>query len=171
MKKSFLTTVMTVSFSLTSAGFVLAGFPVPPMPPMPPPPPIIVVPAPPQPPVVVEPPRSRTVVVYPPLPPGIVIVAGPPVYWFWDDGRVMWFYYDTRHRTHYVRDHVYVDDGRHYYSEGSRWNVGHRDQGLHRGWYKHEKKERKREWKHERKEDRREHKEERHDRGHGHGRH
>jgi len=128
---------------------------------------IIPVPVPVPPRVVVEP--------APPPPPTIVIRPGNPEYWFWDEGRTQWYYYDSDRRPHYDRDHIYVDDGRHYYREGRDWRVGHRDMGLHKGWYKHEKRKEHREYKERKKErrhDRREREEryDRHDRDDRHGR-
>jgi hypothetical protein len=125
-----------------------------------PPPPPVVVPVPPPPPAVMvpAPPPPRPVAVFPPLPPGVVITPGPPAYWFWDDGRAEWFYYDVDHRPHYSRRHIYVDDGRHFYMEGRRWRPGHEDMGRHKGWYKHQEKFREKERKHEEKEWKKEHK-------------
>lgn len=81
-------------------------------------------------PVPVPVPVPPPVVVFPPLPPGIVIVPGREMYyWFWDDGRGMWFYYDSYRRPHYVRRHVYRDDGRHYYRDNGRWRPRYYDRG------------------------------------------
>lgn len=113
--------------------------------PLPPPPTVVISPGP-------HRPAARSVVVMPPLPPSIVIAPGPPEYWFWDDRRAMWFYYDRERRPHYSRRHAYVDDGRHYYAEEGNWRVGHEDMGRHRGWYKHERydrRERERERRHD----------------------
>jgi hypothetical protein len=92
----------------------------------------------------------------PPPPPSIVIEPGPPDYWFWNDNREAWFYYDKQRRPHYEPRHAYVDDGRHYYSKGGKWHVGRHDMGKHKGWYKHGRKE-----------SRHAEKERRHGRGHG----
>ncbi|MHB8174151.1 MAG: hypothetical protein ACYDFU_06800 [Nitrospirota bacterium] len=94
------------------------------------------------------------VVVFPPPPPDVVITPGPPSYWFWDGRRSEWFYYDRYRHPHFVRGHVFRDDGRHFYMSHGRWARARHDMGRHRGWYKHERRE-----------DRREH-----GRGHGHGR-
>ena len=95
-------------------------------------------------------PSRRAVVVLPAPPPAVVIAPGPPAYWFWDDERGAWFYYDVDRRAHYARRHEYMDDGRHYRMERGQWVVGHEDNGKHKGWYKRDK--------HERHEDKRKHK-------------
>ena len=82
------------------------------------------------------PPPPGSIVVVPALPPGVVIAPGPAAYWFWDDRISLWFYFDVKRHRHYVRDHVYIDDGRHYYIRNKHWAVGHEDEGRHRGWYK-----------------------------------
>jgi len=144
IKVTLFAVMLTFGFAAAAlAGAVTVHFPVPPLPPLPPP-------------VVVEPEPP-----YPPLPPTVVITPGPPAYWFWSPGRRMWFYYDVDRRPIFVRRHRFVDDGRHFFSEGGGWRIGHRDEGLHRGWYGHERREHRRDWR----EDRREH-----DRGRGHGR-
>ncbi len=126
-------------------------------------PPVVVEPAPP--PVVVQPipPPPGSITVVPALPAGVVIAPGPAVYWFWDNNVNMWFYFGPNRHRHYVRDHVYIDDGHHYYVHGSRWVVGHEDAGRHLGWYKHQEKrerhEAKREYRHERKAEKHEYKE------------
>lgn len=75
-------------------------------------------------------PMPPPVVVFPPLPPGIVIVPGRERdYWFWDDGRGAWFYYDSYRRPHYVRRHAYRDDGRHFYRDDGRWRPRYYDRG------------------------------------------
>ena len=107
---------------------------------------------------------------FPVLPPEIVIQPGPPAYWFWDDGRGMWFYYDSGRRRHYDRRHGYMDDGRHYYVREGGWHPAREDNGRHRGWYKHDKhgkherdRDRDRDRNHDRDRDRGD------DREHGHG--
>lgn len=149
MKKFILLSFFAAMLVPASASFagnvnISIGIPVPPPPPLP----VIVAPSPP-----------RPVVVMPPPPPSIVIEPGAPVHWFWNDNRGLWFYYDSHRRPHYSRRHVYVDDGRHYYSEGGKWHVGRHDMGKHKGWYKHKEKR-------ERKERRHEEKGRRHGRGH-----
>lgn len=141
----FATLLFTASATMAGNVNISIGVPAPPMP-------VMVAPAPP-------PPPSGPVMVFPPLPPSIVIEPGAPVHWFWNDNRGLWFYYDNHRRPHYSRRHVYVDDGRHYYSEGGKWHVGRHDMGKHKGWYKHRDKRERKEWKHEEKE-----------RGHGRGR-
>ena len=73
----------------------------------------------------------------PPPPPDVVIVPERERdYWFWDDSRREWFYYDTQRRPHYERHHGYRDDGRHFYREGGDWKPRHGDMGRHKGWDK-----------------------------------
>ncbi len=121
-------------------------------------PPVVVQPAPP--PVVVQPipPPPGSITVVPALPPGVVITSGPAVYWFWDNNVNMWFYFGPNRHRHYVEDHVYVDDGHHYYVHGGRWAVGHADEGRHLGWYKHQER---REYRHEKNLERQEYRHER----------
>jgi hypothetical protein len=82
-------------------------------------------------PVPVLPPPPVPVAVMPPPPPGVVI---GPSYWYWNGDRGSWFYYDRYRHPVYVRRHVFVDDGRHFYSEGGRWRPARHDMGRHRGW-------------------------------------
>lgn len=143
MRKTLVMCGFAIMLALGTASVALAGVNIYVQPPTPP---VVVAPVPPPP---------APVVVYPPPPPGIVIAPGPPAYWFWDDGRAEWFYYDAHRHPHFVRDHVYIDDGRHFYREGREWRIGHEDMGRHRGWYKHGRG--RGEWRD-------------HDRGRGHGR-
>jgi hypothetical protein len=106
-------------------------------------------------------------VVFPPPP--VVITPGPAAYWFWDDGRGVWFYYDSGRRRHYDRNHVFMDDGRHYYLRDRNWAVANHDEGMHRGWYKKENRRHKKEWREDRREERQDDRRDEHGHGHGHG--
>ena len=107
--------IVLISCAVSYAGSVdiHLGLPMPPMPPVP----VFMLPPPP-PDVVIEPSRERD-------------------YWFWNDNRNMWFYYDTQNRPHYSKSHVYLDDGRHFYRQGGNWKPRHEDRGKHNGWDKH----------------------------------
>lgn len=118
MKKRMLMTVaaLTLLISTTAwAARVIVPVPVP----MPPPPPRVIIPVPPPPPRVVVP--GPPVVVWPPPPPEIVIAPGPPAYWFWDDGRGSWFYYDAKHRRHFSKRHGFRGNGKHFILRDGRW--------------------------------------------------
>ncbi len=101
-------------------------------------------------PIPVPPVPPAPVVVLPPPPPGVVIAPGPPSDWFWSPNRSEWFYYDRYRHPHFVRGHVFRDDGRHFYVSHGRWMRARHDmrpvnRGRHRGW-RRERREDRREW-------------------------
>ena len=101
-------------------------------------------------PVPVPPVPQARVVVVPPMPPGVVITPGPPSYWFWNSGRSEWFYYDRYRHPHYVRGHVFRNDGRHFYLSHGRWMRARHDMGRHRGWRRHGRREDREDWRKDR---------------------
>ncbi len=104
-----------------------------PLPPVPPPPPV--------PDFAEEPHTAPEIdVVVPPPPTFISVEVSHPDYYFYDDDREAWFYYEKGRTPHYVRHHEWRDDGKHFYGSGKRWVKANKRYANSRGWAKHNAK-------------------------------
>jgi hypothetical protein len=69
-----------------------------------------------------------------PPPPNIKLNFDKPEHFFYSEKKGNWFYYDEDGDAEFVKGHVYVDDGKHFYQDGKKWNKANSRYAKKKGW-------------------------------------
>lgn len=95
------------------------------------------IPIPPVPPVpdfVKDPPEVEFMA--PPPPAFIKVEVSHPDYWFYDDDKEAWFYYEKGRKRRYVKRHEWRDDGKHFCVKSKKWVKVNKSHAGKKGWVK-----------------------------------